>query len=89
MHRAFLCGDDKYPGQNFEHHPQWMVVRIRLLTHVFLIEVCAYAIMSNHYHFVLYVNEEELLACSDDGICVHGVKYILVPRLLFVGKKAS
>ncbi|PKG36981.1 transposase, partial [Psychromonas sp. Urea-02u-13] len=61
VRRAFLCGDDKYSGQSFEHRRQWMIDRIRFLTHVFSIEVCAYAIMSNHYHLVLYVNEEALL----------------------------
>ncbi|MCP4324189.1 MAG: transposase, partial [Alteromonadales bacterium] len=57
VRRAFLCGKDKYTGQNFEHRRQWMVDRIRYLTEVFSIEVCAYTIMSNHYHIVLYVNE--------------------------------
>ena len=83
VRRAFLCGNDKYSGQSFEHRRQWMMDRIRHLTHVFSIEVCAYAIMSNHYHLVLYVNEEALLACSDDEICVRWSKiYTLSPLVV-------
>jgi len=75
-----LCGEDKYSGQSFEHRRQWIVERIRFLTDIFPIEVCAYSIMSNHYHLVLYVNEEELAQCSDDDICTRwGKIYSLSP----------
>jgi REP element-mobilizing transposase RayT len=56
VRRAFLCGEDHYSGQNFEHRRVWLVERMRLLSQVFAIDVCAYAIMSNHYHLVLHVN---------------------------------
>jgi len=87
VRRAFLCGEDKYSGQSFEHRRQWMVDRIRFLTNVFSIEVCAYAIMSNHYHLVLYVNEEASLACSDDEICTRWSKiYTLSPLVVRLQK---
>jgi REP element-mobilizing transposase RayT len=56
VRRAFLCGEDAYSGQSFEHRRVWIVERMRLLSQVFAIDVCAYAIMSNHYHLVLHVN---------------------------------
>ncbi len=46
VRRAFLCGNDKYTGQSFEHRRQWMVDRVRYLSEVFSIEICAYAIMT-------------------------------------------
>jgi hypothetical protein len=83
VRRAFLCGDDRYTGQSFEHRRKWMVERIRFLTDVFSIEVGAYAIMSNHYHLVLYVNESELANCSDSEICECWSKiYSLSPIVL-------
>ncbi|CAH6784689.1 hypothetical protein VCHA27O13_40179 [Vibrio chagasii] len=47
-----MCGEDKYSGQNFEHRRVWLIERMRLLSQVFAIDVCASAIMSNHYHLV-------------------------------------
>jgi hypothetical protein len=37
--RALLCRKDRYTGQSFEHHRQWMIDKIRYLTDVFSIEV--------------------------------------------------
>lgn len=82
VRRAFLCGEDRYTGQSFAHRRQWMVERIRFLTEVFSIDVCAYAIMSNHYHLVLFVNEEALAACSDSEICERWAKIYSLPALV-------
>jgi REP element-mobilizing transposase RayT len=59
VRRAFLCGTDKYSGKCFEHRRQLIVDRIKQLAEVFNIDVCAYAVMSNHYHLVLKVNSTE------------------------------
>jgi REP element-mobilizing transposase RayT len=68
VRRAFLCGVDHYSGQNYEHRRQWVVDRIRLLSSLFAIDVCAYAVMSNHYHLVLKLCPEQLSDLSDDEI---------------------
>ncbi len=56
VRRAFLCGEDRYSGQNFDHRKPWLVDRLTLLGEVFAIDIAAYAIMSNHYHLVLHVD---------------------------------
>lgn len=53
VRRAFLCGRDPYSGKSFEHRKAWVRNRIKLLAEAFGIEVCAYAVMSNHLHLVL------------------------------------
>jgi hypothetical protein len=68
VRRAFLCGVDHYSGQNYEHRRQWVVDRIRLLSSLFAIDVCAYAVMSNHYHLVLKVCPGQLDDLTEDEI---------------------
>ncbi|MBU2971341.1 transposase [Pseudoalteromonas sp. C2R02] len=68
IRRSFLCGDDVYSGNNFDHRRTWLVDRIKFLSTVFSIDIAAYAIMSNHYHLVLKVNREEALNLTNDEV---------------------
>ena len=68
VRRAYLCGEDFQSGQNFDHRKIWLVERIKFLASVFAIDVCAYAVMSNHYHLVLFVNQDELNSWSDEEV---------------------
>ena len=68
VRRAYLCGIDHYSGQSYEHRRQWVVDRLRLLSSLFAIDVCAYAVLSNHYHLVLKLCPEQLEGLSDDEI---------------------
>ena len=68
VRRAFLCGIDHYSGKNYEHRRQWVVDRIRLLSSLFAIDVCAYAVMNNNYHLVLKLCPEQLDELDDDEV---------------------
>ncbi len=68
LRRAFLCGVDHYSSQSYEHRRQWVVDRIRLLSSLFAIDVCAYAVLSNHYDLSLMLCPEQLDGLTDDDI---------------------
>lgn len=65
VRRAFLCGDDPYSGRSFEHRKAWIRNRLIKLSKSFGIEVCAYAVMSNHIHLVLRTRPDWVERWSD------------------------
>ncbi|MYA37620.1 MAG: transposase [Gammaproteobacteria bacterium] len=68
VRRAFLCGEDRYSGKNFDHRKPWLVDRLTLLGEVFAIDIAAYAVMSNHYHVVLHVDQAHSRSWSRDEV---------------------
>ena len=62
VRRAFICGDDKYSGNNYDHRREWIKDKILSQVDVFAIDCCAYAVMSNHYHVMPCIDEEKAKA---------------------------
>ena len=56
VRRAWLWGFDEYAGRDYSHRKVWVAERLAQLASVFAIDICAYAVMSNHYHLVLHVD---------------------------------
>ncbi len=56
VRRAWLWGFDEYAGRDYSHRKAWVLERLAQLTSLFAIDVCAYAVLSNHYHLVLHVD---------------------------------
>jgi len=86
VRRSFLCGDDPYNHQNYDHRRQWLVDRIKFLSSVFSINIAAYAIMSNHYHLVLQVDKVQADSWTMDEVIERWYRlfngHILVDRYL-------
>lgn len=71
VRRAFLCGRDPLSGRDFSHRRGWIEERILKLTDTFAIDVCAYAVMSNHVHVVLHVDQALAEDWSLDQVIEH------------------
>ncbi len=73
---TFLCGYDELTQQSYEHRRSWIEARIKELSAVYCIDVCAYAVMSNHYHIVIHVNKEKAKTLTESEVierwgCLH------------------
>ncbi|MFT2090092.1 transposase [Paraglaciecola sp. 2405UD69-4] len=68
VRRSFLCGVDSVSGQSYEHRRGWVEDRLLFLGTVFAIDVCAYAVMSNHTHVVLCVDKDLADSWSMDEV---------------------
>ena len=68
VRQAFLCGNDRHSGRCFDHRKDWARDRLHHLTQLFAIDVLAYAVMSNHMHIVVRVDEERARAWTEDEV---------------------
>ena len=82
VRRAFLCGQDHYSGQDYEHRRQWVVDRLAVLGEVFAIDLCAYAVMSNHYHVVVRINEKQASGWSDTEVAERWMQLFSGPEVV-------
>ena len=78
VRRAFLYGFDAMTNQDFSHRKAWLVDRLRHLAAIFAIEVCAYAIMANHYHTILRTRPDIVATWSDREVAIRWLT--LFPR---------
>ena len=56
VRRSWLMGNDPLTGKNYDHRKTWVTDKLAELSHIFAIDLCAYAVMSNHYHLVLRID---------------------------------
>ena len=68
VRRAMLCGSDPLSGRCCEHRRQWIQDRLEFLAGSMLIDVCGFAVMSNHVHVVLRNRPDLVKEFSDDEV---------------------
>jgi REP element-mobilizing transposase RayT len=68
VRKAFLCGVDITTQKSYEHRRAWLEEKLLFLGSVFALDICAYAIMSNHYHVVLHINAAQAQTWSDTEV---------------------
>lgn len=65
---AFLTGKDKRTGRDYTHRKQWIIDRIKHLAPSFAVDVYGYAIMSNHFHLVIYYDPQAARTWCDEEV---------------------
>lgn len=68
VRRTFLCGIDRQTGKNYQHRRQWIEDRLRILSSLFAIDLCSYAIMENHFHIVVKLRPEQSESWSKNEV---------------------
>jgi REP element-mobilizing transposase RayT len=82
VRRAWLCGYDEYAGRDYSHRKQWVIDRLRELSNLFSIDVCSYAVMSNHYHTVLCVDQDRAREWSEEEVVSRWTQLFMLPSLV-------
>ncbi|MBT3022837.1 MAG: transposase [Candidatus Thiodiazotropha sp. (ex Lucina aurantia)] len=82
VRRAFLCGVDSHTGKSYEHRRQWIVDRMKQLAEIFAIDICAYAVLSNHYHVILHVDIKEAAEWSEEDIIERWERLFSLPLII-------
>lgn len=82
VRRSWLWGFDEYAGKDYSHRKAWVLRRLAKLSSVFAIEMCAYAVMSNHYHLVLRVNQRRAAAWTAEEVVARWTMLFTRPLLI-------
>src|SRR5262245_33360382 len=69
-------------ASDYSHRKSWVLERIAFLASMFAIDVCAYAVMSNHYHLVLRVDRTRALQWTREEVVAQWTRLFRTPRLV-------
>jgi len=68
VRRAFLCGEDRITGRNYDYRRQWIQDRLAFLAGQFGIDLLGFAVMANHLHVVLRNRPDVVETWSDEEV---------------------
>lgn len=92
VRRSYLCGYDAKSDVSYEHRKSWVEKRLLFLGKIFAIDICAYAVMSNHVHIVLCVDKKTALSWTLDNVLLQWHKMhkgTLLTRKYLKGESVS
>jgi hypothetical protein len=73
VRRAFLCGADRLTGKSFDHRKGWIVDKLAEICAIFAVRVCAYGVLSSHFHLVLCLESDRARGWSNEEVVArHG-----------------
>ena len=78
VRRAYLYGYDARTGRDYTHRKALLVNRLRQLAGIFAVDICAYAVMENHYHTILRTRPDIAASWSDQEVATRWLT--LFPR---------
>ncbi len=65
VRRAFLCGEDPYTGQNFDHRKKWIEELLQYMAKHFALDIISFAVLSNHMHKQLRIRPDIVQRWTD------------------------
>lgn len=82
VRRAFLCGEDNFTGKSYEHRKTWVLERLKALQSIFAVDLCAYAVMSNHYHLVVRLDLQQANSWTEKEVMARWGELFSLPPLV-------
>jgi REP element-mobilizing transposase RayT len=82
VRQAWLSGVHQASGRDYSHRKAWVLARLGQLSSMYAIDICAYAVMSNHYHLVLRVDLRRARAWTADEVIERWMKLFSRPPLV-------
>jgi REP element-mobilizing transposase RayT len=70
VRQSWLCGYDKVSCKKYDHRKSWLEERLFHLSKYFAVEIDAYAILSNHFHLVVYYDPQACHRWDDAEIAM-------------------
>ena len=67
---VLLCGQDPNTGVDVSHRKALVEGLMLHLAQTFALDICAYAVMSNHYHVVLHIDKKQAEQWSTTEVIV-------------------
>jgi len=68
VRKSWLCGVDRLARKDYEHRKDWLEQRMLHLAQHFSVAIDAFAIMSNHFHLVVYFDPQESYRWCDEEV---------------------